>query len=279
MERDSSGNAAFGPIRAVQFFFWIQTPLQHRLVESIVLQEPASNNRGGNLSQVSTAVTSRAAHSSETVPYRFTYLLISELIVIAGFPFTSGEGMRAHMFRLMAVLLIGAGLYTVLGRGRITLVAFLLGVPPMAIHAANVAGYLSSWHVAAIAMGAVYLCFMSSVFVRAVISEAKVTTDTLAGAVAAYLLIGITYGLIYAFIQQVWPGSFVETLPLAKPIKPPDLIFFSFISLTTVGYGDIVPVAGPAKSLAVLESITGVMYPAVLVGRLVGLRFGGKHES
>ncbi len=201
-------------------------------------------------------------------------------MVIVCFPFTAGDGLRAHLFRLIAVLLIGTALYTVLGRGRITHVAFALGIPPMFIHLANVFGYLPRWNVVALGLGSLYLCFMCAIFVRAVIASPTVTVDTLAGAVSAYMLVGITYGLIYAFIEQVWPGSFMSTVTGAKRINPPDLIFFSFISLTTVGYGDLVPVAGPAKSLAILESITGVMYPAVLVGRLIGLLAAGrKHEA
>jgi hypothetical protein len=64
-----------------------------------------------------------------------------------------------------------------------------------------------------------------------------------------------------------------------RAIQPPELIFFSFVTLTTVGYGDVVPMHGLAKSLTVLESITGVMYPAVLVGRLIGLHVGGKNRE
>jgi hypothetical protein len=219
-----------------------------------------------------TAAASAAAHTPHKTPYRFTYLLLSELLVIVGFPFTSGEGMRAHMFRLMAVLLIGTALYTVMGRGRITVVAFALGIPPMVLHLINTAGYLLSWHIFAMGLAVIYLAFVAAVFVRAVVSEPTVTTDTLAGAISAYLLIGITYGLLYGFIEQISPGSFRETVsPGVAKIHSPDLIFFSFVSLTTVGYGDIVPWSGPAKSFAILESVTGVMYPAVLVGRLIGL--------
>ncbi len=219
-------------------------------------------------------------HSPKHAPYRFTYLLISELLVVLAFPFTSGSGMQAHVFRMVAILLICTGLYTILGRGRLTVVAFLLGVPPILIHLANLAGYLQSWSLLAMALGALYLGFMSVIFVRAVVVAPTVTVDTLAGAVSAYMLIGITYGLLYACIEQLSPGSFRETVTPPRPIHPPDLIFFSFVSLTTVGYGDIVPWQGPARSLAILESITGVMYPAVLVARLIGLHSSAtKHQT
>ncbi len=226
------------------------------------------------------AVAPIAAHSPKKAPYRFTYLLITELLVVLCFPFTSGTGLQPHLFRLLAILLICAGLYTILGRGRLTVVAFVLGIPPIAIHLANLAGDIPKWNIVAMALGTLYLGFMAVIFVRAVVLAPTVTTDTLAGAVSAYMLIGITYGLLYACIESVSPGSFRETVIPARPIHPPDLIFFSFVSLTTVGYGDIIPWQGPARSLAILESITGVMYPAVLVARLIGLHSGArKHEG
>jgi len=220
----------------------------------------------------SPSVTSVSPHSHSKLPYRFTFLLITELAVILCFPFTSGEGERAHLFRVLAILLIAAGLYTIIGRGKLTAVAFLLGLPPLVIHLINVSGHLMHLVAAAMALGVVYLAFMTAIFVRAVLAEPTVTRDTLAGAISAYLLIGITYGVLYGLIEQVAPGSFRETISSGRPLHPPDLIFFSFTSLTTVGYGDIVPWSGISRSLAVLESITGVMYPAVLIGRLIGLR-------
>jgi voltage-gated potassium channel Kch len=59
---------------------------------------------------------------------------------------------------------------------------------------------------------------------------------------------------------------------------PSELTFFSFVTLTTVGYGDIIPWSPHARSLAMLEAVTGIMYPAVLIGRLVGLH-GRKNEE
>lgn len=221
----------------------------------------------------------RRIRSAARTPYRFTFLLITELILILGFPFAAGVGTRAHIFRLLSLLLFSAVLYTVIGRGRITTVAFILGIPPIAIHVGNIFGYLMRWEVAATAMGTGFLLFVCVLFVRAVVSEPTVTTDTLAGAVSAYMLIGITYGVAYGLIEQVSPGSFERTSNAMRTIQPPELIFFSFVTLTTVGYGDVVPLHGLAKSLTVLESITGVMYPAVLVGRLIGLHVGGKNRE
>ncbi len=207
----------------------------------------------------------------ERVPHRFLSLLITELVLILGYPFTEGTALHAEMFRLLAVLVFCASLYAVLGRGRVTLFAFLLGVPAIAIHIANAVGYLRSWQLISLVLGVAFLAFVTAVFIWTVVSAPSVTGDTLAGAVAAYLLVGITYGLAYGLIAHLSPESFRETVIPGRVVQPSEFIFFSFVTLTTVGYGDIVPLGAHARSVVILEAVTGIMYPAVLIGRLIGL--------
>jgi hypothetical protein len=204
-------------------------------------------------------------------PHRFLSLLITELVFILGYPFTEGTAFRAEMFRLLAVLVFCAALYAVLGRRRVTVVAFLLGVPAIMIHIANAAHYLLTLQLTSLILGVLFLAFVTTVFIWTVVSAPSVTGDTLAGAVAAYLLVGITYGLAYGLIARLSPDSFRDTVLPTKTVQPSEFIFFSFVTLTTVGYGDIVPWGAHARSLVILESVTGIMYPAVLIGRLIGL--------
>lgn len=96
-----------------------------------------------------------------------------------------------------------------------------------------------------------------------VLRGVEITRDKLYGAISVYLLVGLAWAAAYALLQAVAPGSFTSAS------DKPDLIFFSFVTLTTLGYGDITPVTGPARSLALLEAVTGVLYLAVLVARLV----------
>ena len=201
----------------------------------------------------------------------FLYLLITELSLIVIFPLTVGSGVEAHFFRLLTTALFAVSLYTALGNRRVTTVALMLGVPSVAIYIAVTLGYLPRFHLLATVLGSVYLMFMTGVFIYEVLSHPAVTSDTLYGAIAAFLLVGFTCGLIYAAVQQISPGSFLDTVDTSREIRPPEFIFFSFTTLTTVGYGDVVPRHGFAKSIAILESLMGVMYPAVFVGRLIGL--------
>ena len=212
------------------------------------------------------------------LPHHFTALLLTELAFILGYPFVIETAVHDELFRLLAALIFCAALYAVMGRGLITLVAFILGVPAIGIHLANVFGYLLSWQVATLALGVLFLGYATTIFIWAIVQKPSVTVDTLAGAVSAYMLVGITYGLAYGMIEQIQPGSFRDTVQPGKHFMPSELIFFSFVTLTTVGYGDIIPWGPHARSLAMLEAVTGIMYPAVLIGRLVGLR-GRKSEE
>ena len=212
-------------------------------------------------------------------PHRFLFLLITELALILGYPFTEGTAFRAEMFRLFAVLVFSAALYAVLGRGRVTVVAFLLGVPAIVIHIANAAGFFLPLQMASLVLGVLYLAFVTAVFIWAIVSAPSVTGDTLAGAVAAYLLVGITYGLAYEADRDLIPGSFRDTVQPGVVLTPGQYIFFSFVTLTTLGYGDIVPWAAHARSLVILESVSGIMYPAVLIGRLIGSQIERRSRS
>lgn len=228
---------------------------------------------------MSTGATSRQVHAPRARPHRFFLLLVAELVLILGFPFTAGSDIRDHLFRMLAIVVFTAALYAVLGRGKVTIIAFVLGLPAISIYLANMLGLSAGFQVASQILGVVFLAYVTGSFIYKLISDPSVTADTLAGAVSAYLLVGITYGLIYALVDHAWPGSFRQTVEPGHPIARMDYLFFSFITLTTVGYGDIVPWSGHAKSIAILEAATGIMYPAVLVGRLVGLHGSRSHNS
>lgn len=218
-----------------------------------------------------TVVQHRRSH-----PY--TALLISELGLILIYPFLSGLGIRDELFRLLAVIVFSTALYSVMGRGWVTTVAMILGAPAIVLRLGNVVEHRQLFQVPDEMLGLVFLIFVSSVLVWSVVSNPSVTADTLAGAMSAYFLIGITFGVAYMTIDSLLPGSFRDTVQPGKPFTPMDFTFFSFVTLTTVGYGDIVPWAAHARSLAIVESMIGIMYPAVLISRLVGLH-GRKREN
>lgn len=106
---------------------------------------------------------------------------------------------------------------------------------------------------------------------RALVSPGRVTYYRVIGAVLLYLAIGLLFVGLYTLIDVIHPGSFngmaaTDELPL-----PSDFIYFSFTILTTVGFGDVVPVHPIARSLSNIEAIIGQLYPATLLAYLISL--------
>lgn len=118
------------------------------------------------------------------------------------------------------------------------------------------------------AIAVLILILLVQVFKRGPVSGSRIQ-----GAIAAYLLLGMAWAHGYAIISRLHPQSFVATG--AVPATPAAWTYFSFITLTTVGYGDIVPGAPVARMLAMGEALAGQLYLAVLIARLVALQVSG----
>lgn len=108
--------------------------------------------------------------------------------------------------------------------------------------------------------------------VRHSMRSVKVNSERMYAALSAYLLVGVCWGVLYAALARVVPGAFfVFGVPAEHAITMAEAIYFSFVTLATLGYGDITPGTAPLRGLAVFEAIFGQLYLAILVARLVGL--------
>ena len=117
------------------------------------------------------------------------------------------------------------------------------------------------------------MVFTAIVILLFVLTASQVDEDLLYGAVAIYMLIGGTWAIMYSILEELHFGSFAIAAAhdLDGVVTWFDLLFYSFATLTTLGYGDIVPVTSQARCLAVIEAIIGVMYLAIIISRLVGI--------
>lgn len=113
---------------------------------------------------------------------------------------------------------------------------------------------------------------LSFVVARAVFASGKVTFHRIIGAVLLYLNIGLIFVALFCFVALLEPNAFTGLGPLRDNLAlAGNLIYFSFVTLTSVGYGDIVPLHPFARGLANVEAIIGQLYPATLLARLVTL--------
>jgi hypothetical protein len=122
-----------------------------------------------------------------------------------------------------------------------------------------------------------FLGFAAIVILGDIFKKKLVRADDVLGAACGYLLAGVAWAHVFQVCEIVSPGSFsVSASMLGQFATPQDRVaafnYFSFATLTTTGYGDITPLRGPATALAMLETIFGQFYIAVLVAQLVGVR-------
>lgn len=119
--------------------------------------------------------------------------------------------------------------------------------------------------------------FVIVVMLRRVFSAPVVDANILCGAASLYMLVGVLMGFIFSIIEILLPGSFTITPPgsttLPHVVKPSPgwLIYYSFTTLTTVGFGDVLPSSDLARSASVFEAVVGQMLLVVMMARLVGL--------
>ena len=115
-----------------------------------------------------------------------------------------------------------------------------------------------------------------------VLRGTRVTLDKIFAAICVYMFIGYAWTFAYALVEELEPSAFValsRSSPNDYVARILELRYFSFATLTTVGYGDIVPHSAAARTLAVLEAVTGQIYLTVLVARLVGLHIVHANSS
>jgi hypothetical protein len=142
------------------------------------------------------------------------------------------------------------------------------------------------WIVVDRAAGIVFVTLVAICITQNVWREREVSADTIVGGIAVYLLLAVAWSNAYQLLEFLAPGS-LEVVSgsgghwgpwESTPGEYPRLLFFSFVTITTLGYGDIVPASGPAAALASLEAVVGPLYLTVLIARLVGLHIARARE-
>ena len=121
------------------------------------------------------------------------------------------------------------------------------------------------------------LSLLAAAILRQTFAPGRVTLRRIEGALAAYLLMGLIFATAYDTLNALAPGAFERGgVPLPSTPRSGEFLFFSVVTQTTTGYGDIVPVHPVARSLAMLQVITGTLFTTVLLARLVSLELADR---
>ena len=131
---------------------------------------------------------------------------------------------------------------------------------------------------------AVFLAFVAISILSQIVRTQHVTRDTIFGGICIYLLIGLFFQSVFDMIETLYPGSFrmgelaISDLPgaMREDGRHAQLLYYSFITLTTVGFGDITPTWSLPQTLSIAEAVIGQLYLTILVASLVGMRLSAR---
>jgi Ion channel len=203
-------------------------------------------------------------------------LAITALFVL--FPFIENLHSATLIESILLTIVLVSAVAAISGRGKILAIAIVLALPALAGRWIN--HYRPDllppevFLVSAIVVTA----FVIANLLRFVLAAPSVNTEVLCAGIAAYMLLALLWMFGYWLVAELVPDAFAFNASIKgeMSIKGFDGLYFSIITLCTVGYGDISPVSKVARMLAAMEAITGPLYLAVLIARLVTLRSTAK---
>lgn len=208
-------------------------------------------------------------------------LLVALIVFFVSFPFVETLHAGGMIKSILLTLVLASALLTVAGRGRIMTIATVLAVPALA------ARWINQYR-PDLMPPEVFLIFAIA-FVTIVVGnllsflfQARfISTEVLCAGISTYLLLGLAWTFAYWLVAEINPSAFSFNVA-----NDPDTsmdgfngLYFSLITLNTVGYGDISPVSKVARMLAAMESMTGLLYVAVLIARMVAIHSTPKSDD
>lgn len=207
---------------------------------------------------------------------RYSYLLAT-LIVFVGVYAALGQAERASgrlldatFLGVLVVALVAAGERR-MGARRVLALAAIFA----AVHVGLRAAARSEMRGAAAVLLLGFFVLVTVALLADVLRNRRLALgERIRGAICVYFLLGLSWAIAYGAIEWRGPGSF-SGLSAEAERRGTELVYYSFVTLTTVGYGDIAPKSDLARTLAWLEAFTGQMYVAITIARLVSLREGG----
>lgn len=200
---------------------------------------------------------------------RFLYLLVYILALIAIQPIDEVIGNLGVFLDIVVTVILISAIYAVSERPRQTVIGILLAVPLLIVIWAKQLLELRWLQIPETVLGIAFFAFIITIILKFIFSQEEIKKDLIAGAASVYLLLAIAWTYLYRFIELIQPGSFA--LADTQNITQSLALYYSFVTITTLGYGDIFPVTTAAKSCAIIEAVVGQLYLVITIAWLVGV--------
>jgi hypothetical protein len=202
---------------------------------------------------------------------RFLYLLVFLLIAIAADPLDQVLGRYGILADLVTSAILVLAIYAVSQKRHHVVIGVLLAVPMVVSLWSNVFGEYTWLHISGHICGIAFFAFIIVAILKFIFNEDEITRDLIAGAAVVYLFLAALWAFAYTLIEMSHPGSF--SIPVAGQSEGyrVNFMYYSLVTLTTLGYGDITPATGAAKVCSTLEAVIGQLYLVITVAWLVGI--------
>jgi hypothetical protein len=208
-------------------------------------------------------------------------LLVALVLLLVSAPFLEELKEGGLILSVLFSLVLLAAVVAVADRKRTFVIALVLAVPALT------ARWLNNFEPHLVHPSVFLVCallllaYVIGHLLHFILRAPVVTVEVLCASIAAYLMLGLMWTVAYWFVDQVTPGGAFSfnTERGSHSMNGFTGFYFSFITLSTVGYGDITPVSQAARWLAAMEAMTGLLYVAVLIARLVSLYSRAKSDD
>ena len=200
--------------------------------------------------------------------YRFNILLVTLLLLLLIYPFLDHfqlVGLR-YLLNVFTTIILISSVHAVSENRRQMILALSIIVPAIVLGWGHELFQFEVSQVGATTMQIIAFGFIAYKILAYALRGGRVDAEKIAAAVCVYLLLGVVWQDLYVLVDILIPGSYN-----AESLSGRDFLYYSFITLSTLGYGDITPVNSPAQALAFTEALVGQLYLTILVARLVGL--------
>lgn len=201
--------------------------------------------------------------------HRFIYLLVFSLIMIAIAPLDEvlgGVGIPTDLVTSVVMIL---AIYSVSQKRLHTVIGVLLAVPMIVALWSDLFGEYNWVQITGHLCGIAFFAFFIVIILKFVLSQHEITRDLIAAAGIVYISFAAMWSFAYTVIEMMHPGSFA--IPDQSAGSTVNSLYYSLVTITTLGYGDITPVTSVAKTCSTLEAVIGQLYLVITVAWLVGM--------
>jgi hypothetical protein len=208
----------------------------------------------------------------------FNHLLMTQIVILAAYPFFQVFEAKFPIIPLLLLISIVPALWVGLPR-RVFIAVISIGALAFLLNLATFwsgSEVRTKAHLILLILYAVFYFLAISILIKKISSKTVVTADTIKGGISIYFLLGLFWATLYMIMLHFDLNALSN---MQKETASFDCYYYSFTTLTTLGYGDIAPVAKYAKILAIMEAVAGPVYLAIFVAQIIGMNIAQKMKS